>query len=348
MMAESVLAWSLPLDVDVVKIHFNHNTGSTSSDGITIQEDETTITAPEWMSSKNEESAYTVAVDDPTVKVEFYCSDTQDFSSVQIYSYRTSGSSTWALDTETITFNPSGSSGTVSFDTKSNGKQPTTVGEYSVSWSWRVLYVDASEQSPPIEIDTSSHTFYNVLSIPTAPMAVPWVEVLDYSCDWASGETTEVNVATEVAKTLYSDLGIDYQYSTRYTDGTDNEELWLQTFLDDVSDNNTLVSNCSDMANLFCTFSSALGCESQTKALYGSMHTRSIYVIGDSIPLEKDFGLHQFGWLNSKVYDSCLWLWNNGVIHPYNMSLLDYKGWLISTGSPSDLDPITTVITEKP
>ncbi len=153
--AHGAWAWDLPLDIDLIKVHFNHNTGSTASDGINMSADfGTVIVAPEWDSTigKNKACGYTLAVDDPVVKAEFFCSDMQDFSSVKIYTYKTGGDGSWALDTTTVTFNPSGFSGQVSMNTKANGKQPNTVGKNSFAWSWRVLYVDQDELAPPYEI----------------------------------------------------------------------------------------------------------------------------------------------------------------------------------------------------
>jgi hypothetical protein len=213
-------AWDLPLDIDLIKVHFNHNTGSTASDGITIQKNKTTITAPEYYpaASKYDECAYLMSVTAPTVKAEFYAYDLwQGYSNVSVI---TDSTDVWRLSESTMTFQPNGASGMVSFNTDANFQQAGSVGKYPFSWSWMVTKIDGDPVTPSL-IGKSGHVMYNVLDTPNAPMTVPWVEVLDYACAWAQGETTATGVAEEITKGIYDDLG--FKYDTR-----DGRALYMQ------------------------------------------------------------------------------------------------------------------------
>ena len=346
MMAESVLAWSLPLDVDVVKIHFNHNTGSTSSDGITIQEDETTIVAPEWypLSSKNEESAYLKTVTSPTVKAEFYANDIgqQGYSSVRIYAHASSG---WALSESNVTF-PGGGSGQVSFGTSASFPQASTVGKWTITWTWKVVKIDGGSVTP-FSVGTSTHTFYNVLDTPEAPMTVPWVEVLDYACDWAQGETTEVNALTEITEGINAmgdtdgDINYDVNGQAQYTSMINYEDFDLTDFFSDINTSSNVEIACNDSACLFNIFTTALGCSTKTYRRWNSSVT-SITKMIDIIGVEDDFnpqddysfGLHQFGWFSNKVFDPLLQLYNGSDFFvPCNETLSTFESALLKTNN---------------
>jgi hypothetical protein len=208
-----------------------------------------------------------------------------------------------------------------------------------------VTKIDGDPVTPSL-IGKSGHVMYNVLDTPNAPMDTTWVEVLDYACVWADDCSTEVQAATKVAESLYNNLGIVYDEDQQYTRGAYHEEFELITFLDDVGDD--IVCNCNDMANLFCIFSSAVGCDSQTKELYGNMYTYGVKLVGKSYATYPTFGLHHFGWVdNNRVYDACLLLYyESNYIEPYNMELATFKGYLYYSGSPTELTPVTTVIVD--
>ena len=220
MTAQSASAWDLPLDVDVIKIYFNHNTGSEASDGITIQEDKTTIAAPEWYpaASKNEESAFLKSVNTPTVKAEFYANDIaqQGYYGVTVYADKKSGEGTWELSESSMTFSPGGGSGQVSFITDPNNDQDETVGKWTFTWEWKVTEVD-EESVSPFSIGESTHTYYNTYASPSSPMDTTWVEVLDYACVWAQGEDTLAGAATEVAAGIYNNENLEYVKPAQYT-----------------------------------------------------------------------------------------------------------------------------------
>jgi len=351
MMAESVLAWSLPLDIDVVKIHFNHNAGSTSSDGITIQEDETTVTAPEWRPdiSKNEECAYLKSVTTPTVKAEFASFDfaSQGYSSITVYADATSG---WELS-ETNAYFASEGSGLVSFNTNASYPQASTVGKWTVTWTWKVVKIDGGSVTP-FSIGTSTHTFYNVLSTPTAPMAVPWVEVLDYACDWAQGETTAVNTASEVAKGIYTmgdqDGDIDYpdDGEADYSEGGFVTHFDLNKYFSHLSDSTSVKVNCSDVSNIFCIFSNVLGDSAQSRRAESGLGitTKNVDPIGSPGTTYADWDNHQFGYTNSKVYDPCIQLDSSGWYVPCNLTQSAYDTALINSGSYNIVWTVTTTL----
>jgi len=104
--------------------------------------------------------------------------------------------------------------------------------------------------------NTGTHTYYTVITTPQNPMSEPWTEVLDYSCDWASGQSTASSATNEITEGLY-DSGIDYTGSWQY--GSIDSNFELTDFLADISSYNCH-SNCADMARAVVTFSNAIGC----------------------------------------------------------------------------------------
>jgi hypothetical protein len=349
------LEWDLPLDIDLIKVHFNHNIDSTASDGITIQKNKTVITSPEYYpaASKYDECAYLMSVTAPTVKAEFFAADwsQQLYSYVTIYADKSGGEGDWELAETNVAF-ASEPSGQVSFNTNGSYPQASTVGKWSFTWSWYITKINGTPVDTPFVIGTSSHTYYNTYSTPNAPMTVPWVEVLNYSCEWAQGETTVVGAATDVAAGIYNAGNMEYdeEYSAHYTD---HEGFDLSGFLYDFQTGNVIV-NCYDCSNIFCIFANSLGCTTQTLAGEGPITTRSIQLIGRIYDQSENFASHQFGVIGGNyVYDSSLIIYNMGYIPPgpppkwylpYNMELIDYENALIQSDGLDYYDPETTVI----
>ena len=332
-------AWDLPAIFDLLQVKFNHNTSSSSSDAITIQSGYgSDIVAPEWYNdgATNNKCAY-IKSTVSTVKANFYCDEEgrATFDSLKIETFRSIGDYDWHLNSTKVTF-ITNESGYISFQANS---VPTTVGSWVVGWSWRIIEVDGVVQSPAKVCGGTTHNYYTILSEPQTPMSKPWTQVLDYTCSWASGETTDSGAATDITRNLYSNFGdqdgdIDYTFDASIYSISDPyyRNFYLTSFLDSLSISSNVYVNCNDMANLFAIYSAAIGIESETKQLKRNAGTDITNVID---PIGSTYGEqtatwnnHQYGWLDlSKVYDAVL-KFESETYPPTNMTQGDYDNEL--------------------
>ena len=180
-------------------------------------------------------------------------------------------------------------------------------------------------------------------------MNYPWVEVLDYACDWAQGETSVTGAATAVAAGVYdmddTNSNIEFHLSSDYID---IDGFYLSDFLYDIQNSGNVYVNCYDCSNLFCIFSRAIGCGSQTKKGEGNITTWPIYLIGAGDAFSEDFGSHQFGVIGNYVYDASLVFYGlyypHDPVYPYNMGFGTYTSGLIQSGSMTYDAPETPTI----
>ncbi len=96
-------------------------------------------------------------------------------------------------------------------------------------------------------------------------MDYAWAEVLDYSCDWAEGETTATGAAEEITKGIYNDLGLMYD---RVQSGPppycsqEGGSFNLTDFLGDVQEEEDEIEvYCFDVAKALVIFGNAVGCD---------------------------------------------------------------------------------------
>ena len=121
-------------------------------------------------------------------------------------------------------------------------------------------------KSPPIY---QGHIYvYTIFAAPEAPWTtsvgryVPWTEVLDYSCDWAEGESDEEEIIEEIVEHIYEDIGLVYDTKkgdSQYTNGPKTEEFRLTRFLDEMPNVDKFA--CYDGGKALKTFANVLGCE---------------------------------------------------------------------------------------
>ena len=101
----------------------------------------------------------------------------------------------------------------------------------------------------------SGNTLYTVLATPTAPMATPWVPLLDYACRWATGSTDATSATTALTKAEYD--GCTYNNGnyahTDYPWQDGSETFHLQAMLNDGT------GQCNDFADFLVCLSNAIG-----------------------------------------------------------------------------------------
>jgi len=152
------------------------------------------------------------------------------------------------------------------------------------------------------------------------PTQLPWAEVLDYACDWASGETTTEGVARRVTEAVF-DLGRNeiLRYATKeggpsfaeFEPYQFNCGLFLQT-LNNPPAWPTRV-NCIDCSSIISTFANALGCDLKQGTLGCSFRPNRILLIGlkKTTVFSVSFRYHELAWNGrqgeaARVWDCCL------------------------------------------
>jgi hypothetical protein len=122
------------------------------------------------------------------------------------------------------------------------------VAKKTVTWQWKVRNINGSGSSE-VNFDTSGpHTIYVLLGSPQAPMAEPWADVLDYSCDWASGKTTPSSAVTAVTNRLHT-CGVTYDPWDHYTTGSYTDLDLSSLLIDLIINPDDVEMDCRDFSN---------------------------------------------------------------------------------------------------
>ncbi len=158
----------------------------------------------------------------------------------------------------------SGSSATVTATAALSGY----VARYTTTFSPVTFYVQFTHVTPTPtwgvagSCTPSGNMIYAVVATPTAPMATPWVPVLDYACKWATGATDAASATTALAKGLYNNGA--YNGNIFYTDTPqDGEETFhLKNFLSNTARGGTLTGDCRVFADFLCCLSNGIGAKS--------------------------------------------------------------------------------------
>ena len=326
----------MPPSFDVVAIKFNHNTGSTSSDGINLYDslNNQNITAPEWKyylgDNWNKKFGY-IKDTVPIIQAQFFCeTDEQNFDTLEIEADWNDGEHFWVVTDTTVVFADS----LTSFINFHASTVPTSVGKRTIGWTWRITKVDGESQSPPKVLGYTDHDYYTVLANPQSPMSTPWTEVLDYACDWASGENMSSMIVDKITLNSYYTGFKNYNSQISHCDtaSTGQVSLNLTNLLSGTN------ADCKDMAAVVQVFSNAIGVSGvYMKRISGSFNTQSIDPIGTTNPdgwFNLQWNYHQVGWYSSSVYDSCLRLDQDSPRVPRGEDIDDeYKDDLYSSGT---------------
>lgn len=174
---------------------------------------------------------------------------------------------------------------------------------------------------------TLSTFFYGTLAQPTAPMASPWVPVLDDACTWGAGTTDATSATTALTKSEYDNCtyngGSVAHTSWPLQDGS--ETFHLQAMLGDMK------GQCNDFADFLVCLSNAIGARplkpqrSVTAAEYANgsrFYTKAITAArdetaSDAAPVAGGWTYHQ--WTNdSNIFDGSLRF--GGTTTPANLS----------------------------
>jgi len=268
-----------------------------------IQSNSTTIVDPVWTSTKNDPVCYTknsniimtgkfVITPALPVSANIYIQALDDDENENLNAYQN-------ISISGITTDISGILSENTLYDKVHVRVLTYEWQYSTDYAYW---------------NTAGYTgnkIYVVLSVPKAPMATPWTEVLEEACYRAEGANTEFSVASSITQSIYNSGAIydgnDWHY-TYPNPSNSYDNFYLKALLNQLYSPATM--DCRDFANLTHVATNSLGLSAQYNVIKGNgdtFHTRDILAAQGSWE-PTDWHFHQVGWWNSKVCDASLQL----------------------------------------
>jgi hypothetical protein len=194
-------------------------------------------------------------------------------------------------------------------------------------WRWQ-FSLDAhtwTDFAPP---KLTKHRIYTVLSRPKAPWEplssdsantqLPWTEVMDVACNWASATHVHDEAAAQVTRNLY-ELGatiLEYDGlgsgSSHYT-FPDTLNFDCSRFLERLrgEEGNGRFLNCTDCATVVSSFSNIVGCALWQSEMGYNFVTNPIQKIGPPSWIPDQFLFHDVAWKDGctkddPLFDACL------------------------------------------
>lgn len=234
-----------------------------------------------------------------------------------------------------VAFQPDGETDFETFELQKHWLVKRGVGIHMVTWQWQYRLKPAD---PWMAFATTHHKIYTILEVPKSPWQqtpygstqLPWTEVLDYACRWASWAFTLDEAATRITNSVYK-LGTAVppvvEYDCPGSGGT--HYAWpnfnCTAFLDRLKGGVGLKEyiNCTDCATIVSTFANILGCDLWQSRMHektnlsnsSTFECNEIIAIGHSTwntPCGwKGFSYHEVAWkgacdVNDEVFDACL------------------------------------------
>lgn len=293
----------------------------------------TSLNVPEWQPAckqpQDAPAAYSIIEnkDKPiTIQVEF--SATSPISgAVQIKAE--DGGLLGSIAPFTVTFQNNSAAALLNLSQHKIGQNGVQLQD--VAWQW--LYQDATGRWT--QIGTTQHRIYVVLDNPKLPWQqepaadstqLPWTDVLDHACTWASGKTTIDDVAAAITQKVNQSIGLTYNTSTGATNYSKNNIFLCTQFLEFLENGPGLGKkvNCTDCATIVTTFSNILGCNLFAARMAPNtgrgFKTNKIIAIGfnswaypfpDPTGTSGGFSYHEVAWtgqgdFKDPLYDACL------------------------------------------
>jgi hypothetical protein len=224
-----------------------------------------------------------------------------------------------------VSLSPNGATNFETFELQNVQIWSAGIGVRNITWNWQVRLQSAD---PWTDFATSQHRIYTVLEVPKSPWQqtpfphntqLPWTEVLEYACDWASGKTDLDSAATEVTRRIYG-LGssiLEYDCpgggGTHYAFPDFNCTAFLERLRGGTGAGRYV--NCSDCATIVSTFANILGCDLWQSRMGNGFDLNPILGIGSSTWQTacgwSGFSYHEVAWKGActsseEVFDACL------------------------------------------
>lgn len=308
-------------EVRVNTISFNYS----GSGAITIRDNinKTNISPPEYYSANHivKAAAWTMG-GSHSVKVEFKAIPT--VSNVQIWAENGLGGLNSSVSSITVTFPGGTGQGTFSVN-----NVPASIGKHLFYWDWNYKNVNGASTPDTYMGETGEHIVYTVQSTSQAPMATPWLDVLEYATDWASGETTEAGVVDKIVNGIYNS-GMVYNGSEHHTRPNYSTFYLNEVFTKLRTPGLTVYMDCRDCANFFHVLTNALGFNHQYLVIPGYFNFEPIHPMGDVSCSGGGWNFHQVGWCGAHVADGSAKM-SCTILSICNYTDVDYINLLTNT-----------------
>lgn len=356
--------------MQIEEIHFNHNPSSASTDAITICRDKSSgaIVAPEWRRSpvKRDPAAYARdAITGPvTIKVKISGGPQNGTRKIRAIDANAVpppsgclGIIIWLIQAlihaifgtvgevmaKNVHFDGAGNAALETFTLNSPYLMPGGfVSKRNTVWRWQYKWKGKWK-----DFDTTDHTIYVILDVPTAPWVqsgdatqLPWAIALDQACTWGVTAATKDAAAEAITLRVNRVPNVTYTPATMFGFG----DYQLASYLTHLA-GGPFVMNCTDSADAVTTLSNLLGCN-LAEGQFFNMVTRPFLTLAGNPNNAADWvswswGYHEICWLNDyssdTVWDGCLQLdmSNNPAVH---VAKLPAK-MRFNSGSPDDYRP---------
>jgi hypothetical protein len=199
-----------------------------------------------------------------------------------------------------------------------------------IIWHWQ-FSLDSHTWTDFATSNPTQHRIYTVLKMPTRPWQpdssdssntqVPWTEVLDYACHWATAAIDVDEAATLVTRSV-NDLG---QGLVHYDNPHSGSTFFTNDSPDcfDCTDLLLLLSgrrnrqgsgvNCDDCAAIVATFANILGCDLYEGEMERDFPLNPHRLIGPSDRQTDSFSYHTVAWKGNcgeddELFDACVQL----------------------------------------
>lgn len=255
----------------------------------------TNINAPEYYSANHivKAAAWTMG-GSHSVQVEFKA--VSSVSSIQVWAENGLGGLNSSASPVTVSF--SGGTGQATFSVNS---VPSSIGKHLFYWDWNCKNVNGATTPVTYMGETGEHLLYTVHSTPQAPMATPWLDVLEYATDWAAGENNQSGVVSGIINGIYNS-GMVYNGYQHHTSGYGTFNL-NDVFTELRTTGLTVYMDCRDCANFFHVLTNALGFSHQYLRIPGPFTFDPIDPMGPAACNGGGWNFHQVGWCGSHVAD---------------------------------------------
>lgn len=259
-----------------------------------------------------------------------------------------------SLEARDVVFPAAGLSAMESFEAEHHRLADWGIGVRTATWRWEYR---THRGGPWQHFATTRHQIYSLFSVPTDPwtqlpftagnLALPWTDVLDYACWWASGTKTPDQAAGAITKAV-NDLGplvVTYDCpgggSTHYAWPSFNCTAFIDRLRGGIG--NGYYVNCTDCATITSTFANAVGCDLWQSRMGWGFGLNPLLGIGSSVWQPAcgwpGFNYHEVAWegactANEDVYDACLQ--ENGGPDPTKAPFVPLLPVDLRFGNPGD------------
>lgn len=224
-----------------------------------------------------------------------------------------------------VTFGPGGLSDYETFELVNTRVDQVAIGIRTTTWRWQFRVGGGAWT----DFETTTHRIYIVLEVPNAPWQqqpynasntqLPWTDVLDKACSWATLATDRVSATSRITAAVYN-LGnsvVTYDCPgggyTHYAYPNFDCTAFLERMAGGYG--NGQYVNCSDCATFVSTFANAVGCDLWQSRMGWGFQLNPLLAIGSNTWQTAcgwgGFSYHEVAWEGAcqaanRISDACL------------------------------------------